>query len=163
GQYQVGERLGVGGASAVWEAVGLSDGEPVASKLLRTSMSSDSRASDRPQREAEALGLTWHTHVVKARDHGMHPSGLGVLVMERLRGETLSARVRRLRKLEPREVAHWGLQASEALRAVHQAGIVHRDVKPANLFIHREAGREVLKLFDFGIAHVNWAETRLTR
>src|SRR5690606_6622777 len=56
GQYQVGEQLGVGGASAVWEAVRLSDGEPVAIKLLRTSMASNSRASDRLQREEEALG-----------------------------------------------------------------------------------------------------------
>ncbi len=57
----------------------------------------------------------------------------------------------------------WGIQAAEALRAVHSAGIVHRDVKPGNLFVHREGNREILKLLDFGAAYVDWAETRLTR
>lgn len=163
GQYRIGEQLGVGGASAVWEAHRVSDGQPVAIKLLRTSTASEGRASDRLQREAEALGLTWHPHVVKVHDHGLLPSGLGYLVMERLRGETLSARVRRLRALPEEEVIRFGVQAAEALFAVHQAGIVHRDVKPSNLFLHHDSSGELLKLFDFGVAHVNWAETRLTR
>jgi eukaryotic-like serine/threonine-protein kinase len=163
GEYELGEQLGVGGAGAVWEARRVRDGSIVALKILRLGPASDSRASDRLQREAEALGLTWHPNIVRIVDHGILPSGLGYLVMERLRGETLSARSRRLRGLPPREVVRWGIQAAEALRAVHSAGIVHRDVKPGNLFIHREGNREVLKLLDFGAAYVDWAETRLTR
>jgi len=163
GEYELGEQLGVGGAGAVWEARRVRDGSIVALKILRLGPASDSRASDRLQREAEALGLTWHPNIVRIFDHGILPSGLGYLVMERLRGETLSARSRRLRGLPPREVVRWGIQAAEALRAVHSAGIVHRDVKPGNLFIHREGNREVLKLLDFGAAYVDWAETRLTR
>lgn len=163
GEYELGEQLGVGGTGAVWEARRKRDGMLVALKVLRAGAASDSRASDRLQREAEALGLAWHPHVVRILEHGVLPSGLGYLVMERLRGETLAARARRLRRLAPREVTHFGLQAAEALRAVHSAGIVHRDVKPGNLFIHREGSVEILKLLDFGSAHVNWAETRLTR
>jgi len=163
GEYELGEQLGVGGAGAVWEARRIRDGAIVALKLLRSGPASDSRASDRLQREAEALGLTWHPNIVRIFDHGILQSGLGYLVMERLRGETLSARARRLRGLPAREVVRWGIQAAEALRAVHSAGIVHRDVKPGNLFVHREGNREVLKLLDFGAAYVDWAETRLTR
>lgn len=163
GEYELGEQLGVGGAGAVWEARRVRDGAIVALKLLRSGPASDSRASDRLQREAEALGLTWHPNIVRIFDHGILQSGLGYLVMERLRGETLSARARRLRGLPAREVVRWGIQAAEALRAVHSAGIVHRDVKPGNLFVHREGNREVLKLLDFGAAYVDWAETRLTR
>lgn len=163
GEYELGEQLGVGGAGAVWEARRVQDGAIVALKLLRSGPASDSRASDRLQREAEALGLTWHPNIVRIFDHGILQSGLGYLVMERLRGETLSARARRLRGLHAREVVRWGIQAAEALRAVHSAGIVHRDVKPGNLFVHREGNREMLKLLDFGAAYVDWAETRLTR
>ena len=163
GEYELGEQLGVGGAGAVWEARRVRDGAIVALKLLRSGPASDSRASDRLRREAEVLGLTWHPNIVRIFDHGILQSGLGYLVMERLRGETLSARARRLRGLPAREVAHWGLQAAEALLAVHSAGIVHRDLKPGNLFIHREGNREVLKVLDFGAAYVDWAETRLTR
>ncbi len=97
GEYELGEQLGVGGAGAVWEARRLRDGSVVALKLLRSGPASDSRASDRLQREAEALGLTWHPNIVRIFDHGILQSGLGYLVMERLRGETLSARARRLR------------------------------------------------------------------
>jgi hypothetical protein len=163
GEYELGEQLGVGGAGAVWEARRVRDGAIVALKLLRSGPASDSRASDRLQREAEALGLTWHPNIVRIFDHGILQSGLGYLVMERLRGETLAARSRRLRGLPVREVVRWGIQAAEALRAVHSAGIVHRDVKPGNLFVHREGNREVLKVLDFGAAYVDWAETRLTR
>jgi len=163
GEYELGEQLGVGGAGAVWEARRIRDGAIVALKLLRAGPASDSRASDRLRREAEALGLAWHPNIVRIFDHGILQSGLGYLVMERLRGETLAARARRLRGLPAHEVVRYGIQAAEALRAVHSAGIVHRDVKPGNLFVHREGSREVLKLLDFGAAYVDWAETRLTR
>ncbi len=112
GEYELGEQLGVGGAGAVWEARRLRDGSVVALKLLRSGPASDSRASDRLQREAEALGLTWHPNIVRIFDHGILQSGLGYLVMERLRGETLSARARRLRGLPTREVLRWGIPGS---------------------------------------------------
>lgn len=163
GAYRLGRQLGFGASGAVWEAERIDDGERVALKLLRTAIAGEGRAADRLQREAEVLGLAWHPNVVALLDHGLLPDGLCFLVLERLDGETLDARVRRLGRLSAAEVVRWGLEATEALRAVHAAGIVHRDIKPANLFIHRDSSGERLKLCDFGIAQVDWAETRLTR
>lgn len=164
GKYRLSQQLGSGAAGAVWQAKRLTDGATVAIKLLRTALAQDPRATDRLRREAQALGLSWHPHVVEVLDDGVLPSGVAFLVTELLRGETLSERVRRRGALPASEVARWGVQAADALAAVHSAGVVHRDVKPDNLFLHSSSkSGEVLKLIDFGIASVSWAETRLTR
>lgn len=164
GKYRLGDQLGVGASGAVWKALRLTDGEMVAIKLLRTALAQDPRATDRLRREAQALGLSWHPHVVEVLDDGMLPSGVAFLVTELLSGETLSARIQRLGRLSLLEVAQWGVQSADALVAIHSAGVIHRDVKPENLYLHRlPGGGERLKLIDFGIASVSWAETRLTR
>jgi serine/threonine-protein kinase len=102
--------------------------------------------------------------VVQVLDDGILPSGVAFLVTELLTGETLSARIQTHGPLSLAEVAQWGLQGVDALVAIHSAGVVHRDVKPDNLFLHcASPGQPRLKLIDFGIASVSWAETRLTR
>jgi serine/threonine-protein kinase len=164
GKYRLHDQLGYGSAGAVWKAKRLTDGCWVAIKLLRTALAQDPRATDRLRREAQALGLSWHPNVVEVLDEGVLPSGVAFLVTELLLGETLTQRVQRLGPLPPAEVARWGVQATDALIAVHSAGVIHRDVKPDNLFIHRcPTSGEILKLIDFGVAAVSWAETRLTR
>lgn len=164
GKYRLAEQLGVGASGAVWSAKRLTDGAEVAIKLLRTALAQDPRATDRLRREAQALGLSWHPHVVEVLDDGLLSSGVAFLVTELLSGETLAQRIRRLGRLEKPEVAQWALQATDALMAIHGAGIIHRDVKPENLFLHSgTSGVERLKLIDFGVAAVSWAETRLTR
>jgi len=164
GQYKVGKQLGVGASGAVWEATRLTDGAQVALKLLRTAVVHDVRATDRLRREAEALGLSWHPNVVEVLDTGILPSGVGFLVMERLYGETLAERLHSRRSLTAEETRQLALQAADALFAVHSAGVVHRDIKPDNLFLGRaDDGSDTLKLIDFGVARISWAETRLTR
>jgi serine/threonine-protein kinase len=164
GKYRLAEQLGVGASGAVWRAKRLTDGAEVAIKLLRTALAQDPRATDRLRREAQALGLSWHPHVLEVLDDGLLSSGVAFLVTELLVGETLAQRIRRLGRLNQSEVAQWALQATDALMAIHGAGIIHRDVKPENLFIHSgTSGVERLKLIDFGVAAVSWAETRLTR
>lgn len=164
GKYRLSHQLGYGAAGAVWKAKRLTDGASVAIKLLRTALAQDPRATDRLRREAQALGLSWHPHVVEVLDDGMLSSGVAFLVTELLRGETLGKRIVTHGSLSPEEVARWGMQALDALGAIHSAGVIHRDVKPNNLFIHRSSnGAERLKLIDFGVAAVSWAETRLTR
>jgi eukaryotic-like serine/threonine-protein kinase len=164
GKYRLSHQLGYGAAGAVWKAKRLTDGASVAIKLLRTALAQDPRATDRLRREAQALGLSWHPHVVEVLDDGMLSSGVAFLVTELLRGETLGQRIAAQGALPPAEVAKWGVQALDALAAIHSAGVIHRDVKPNNLFLHRSpGGAERLKLIDFGVAAVSWAETRLTR
>ncbi len=163
GQYRIKQRMGAGASGVIYEAERVSDGLPVALKLLRVAAAHEAIASDRLRREAEALRLAWHPNVVEIVDDGYLPDGTSYLALELLAGESLAARVRSGGRMRWEELQPIALQICEALVAVHAAGVVHRDIKPANLFLVKGAdGRERVKLVDFGIAHVEWEETRIT-
>jgi serine/threonine protein kinase len=164
GQYRLTEKVGVGANGTIWEAERLADGELVAVKMLRAAVAHDTIAADRLRREAAALGLAWHPNVVEVYEDGHLPDGTSYLVMERLHGESLAERLRRVGALTPEELIPIALQLCDALGAVHAAGIVHRDVKPSNIFLSQEPNSDAVrvKVLDFGIARVEWAETRLT-
>jgi hypothetical protein len=166
GQYRIVRRMGSGATGVIYEAVRISDGVPVALKLLRAAAAHEAVASDRLRREAEALGLAWHPNVVEVIDHGHLPDGTAYLVMELLHGESLAARLGTKGRLTPRELLPIAMQVCDALAAVHAAGVVHRDVKPSNIFLAVDrddpGGPERAKLLDFGIARVEWEETRIT-
>src|SRR5580658_1266936 len=166
GQYRILRRMGSGATGVIYEAARISDGFPVAIKLLRAAAAHEAVASDRLRREAEALGLSWHPNVVEVIDHGYLPDGTAYLVMELLPGESLASRLLSKGKLTTRELLPIAMQLCDALSAVHAAGVVHRDVKPSNVYlaVDREdpAGPERVKLLDFGIARVEWEETRIT-
>ncbi|HET9959326.1 MAG TPA: serine/threonine-protein kinase [Polyangiaceae bacterium] len=169
GQYRLTEKLGTGANGTIWEAEHLADGGLFAIKLLRAAVAHDTVAADRLRREAAVLGLAWHTNVVEVFDEGHLPDGTSYLVMERLYGESLAVRLKRRGRLSPGEILPIALQVCDALGAVHAAGIVHRDVKPSNIFLALDEAdgtsatpREQAKILDFGVARVEWAETRLT-
>jgi protein kinase-like protein len=166
GQYRIVRRMGMGATGVIYEAVRIADGVPIAIKLLRAAAAHEAVASDRLRREAEALGLAWHPNVVEVIDHGHLPDGTAYLVMELLHGESLASRLRAKGRLTARELLPIAMQVCDALAAVHAAGIVHRDLKPSNIFlaIDRDdpARPEIAKLLDFGIARVEWEETRIT-
>ena len=166
GQYRIKQRMGSGASGVIYEAVRISDGMPVAIKLLRAAAAHDAVASDRLRREAEALGLSWHPNVVEVIDHGHLPDGTAYLVMDLLHGESLATRLKAKGRLSAAELLPIAMQVCDALAAVHAAGVVHRDLKPSNIFlaVDREdpAGPMRVKLLDFGIARVEWEETRIT-
>jgi serine/threonine-protein kinase len=167
GQYRLTDKLGVGANGTIWEAERLSDGSLVAVKLLRAAVAHDTVAADRLRREAAALGLAWHPNVVEVYEDGYLPDGTCFLVMERLHGESLAKRLHRAGPLPPSTLLPMALQICDALGAVHAAGIVHRDLKPSNIFLEQEQQgqgepSDHVKLLDFGVARVEWAETRLT-
>jgi serine/threonine protein kinase len=164
GQYRLTEKLGIGANGTICEAERLANGELVAVKMLRAAVAHDTIAADRLRREAAALGLAWHPNVVEVYEDGHLPDGTSYLVMERLHGESLAERLHRVGAMTPEELLPVALQLCDALGAVHAAGIVHRDVKPSNIFLAEEPGQTVphVKVLDFGIARVEWAETRLT-
>jgi serine/threonine-protein kinase len=164
GKYRLGRKLGAGASGVIHQATRLSDNVPVAIKLLRAAVAHDTVASDRLRREAEALGLTWHPNVVEVYEHDHLPDGTAYLVMEQLEGESLATRLRRSGPLPAPEIAAIVLQVCDALGAVHAAGVIHRDVKPGNIFLAMkpDSDEPEVKLLDFGIARVEWAETRLT-
>lgn len=164
GQYRLERPLGAGAIGTIWEAIRLADGAIVAIKLLRIAVAHDAVAADRLRREAGALGLAWHPNVVEILDEGHLADGTCFLVMERLRGESLDARLDSRGALAPDELLPIAHEVCEALIAVHAAGVVHRDLKPSNVFLAKDDNErgERVKILDFGIARVEWAEPRLT-
>lgn len=163
GRYRIGRRVGAGASGAVYEAVRTEDARPVAIKLLRAATAHDAASSDRLRREAEALGLAWHPNVVEVLDHGRLPDGTTYMVMERLEGETLASRVERHGPMSEAALLPVLEQITGALVAIHAAGVVHRDLKPDNVFLQSLSGdAPTVKLLDFGIAKVEWEEMRIT-
>ena len=163
GQYRIGARMGSGASGVIYQATRITDGLPVAIKLLRAATAHDAVASDRLRREAEALGLSWHPNVVEVIDHGHLPDGTSYLVMELLEGEPLAARLKYMVRIAPDELFPIAMNVAEAVVAIHAAGVVHRDLKPANIYLTRDEEGDVrAKILDFGIARVEWEEMRIT-
>jgi serine/threonine protein kinase len=149
GRYALRERLGDGGTATVFRADDLELGRTVAIKVY----GAESEVSDtaRRQREARALAGLRHPAIVTLFDARLDATP-PYLVLEFVDGETLAQRVARgaLSAVEARAI---GTAAASGLAAAHDAGIVHRDVKPANIMIPAAPAREEARLLDFGIAH----------
>jgi serine/threonine protein kinase len=157
GRYRLRRLLAVGGMGAVWAAEDAVLGREVAVKVLGEALADDRRARLRLRREARAAARLAHPAIARVLDLG-EEDGRPYLVMELLHGESLAARLARGGPLAPAEAVGVVAAAADALDLAHRAGIVHRDVKPGNVFVTR--GGEV-KLLDFGIARAA-DETALT-
>ncbi|XXX79606.1 serine/threonine-protein kinase [Sorangium sp. So ce134] len=153
GKYRLERALSAGGMGSVWVAQHVQLGTHVAVKFMGVAYAGSPAFRARFEREARAAAHLRSPHVVQVHDFGFE-QGVPYLVMELLRGEDLSARLSRVRRLPLPETQRLLVQAGKALRSVHDAGLVHRDLKPANLFLARVDGEDedMLKLIDFGIA-----------
>src|SRR3954464_2616978 len=150
-RYRVVRHVANGGMASVWEAHDELLDRSVAVKLLASHLSEDDRARQRFQREAgAAAGLSNHPHVVTIYDVGEY-EGRTFIVMELLTGGSLADRLRSGESISRETALRWLREAASALDAAHEAGVVHRDVKPANMLID-EHGR--LAIADFGIARL---------
>lgn len=147
GRYRLGPQLGQGGMAVVHEAEDTRLRRAVAVKLLRPELARDPAFRARFEHEARAAARLSHPNVVAVHDTGEY-AGVPYIVMERLPGDTLADRLRP-GPLPEREVVDVALDVLAALDAAHRAGIVHRDVKPANVLFTAD-GRA--KVADFGIA-----------
>ena len=157
GNYVVLSKLGEGGMGTVYEAEHPGIGRRVAIKVLRAHLAGDPDTVARFFREARAVNQVRHPNVVQVLDLGTTPEGTIYAIMELLEGESLAARLRRVRRLELGEATAVFDACADALEAVHAQGIVHRDLKPDNIFLARPDkdggdGHEVVKLLDFGVA-----------
>lgn len=156
------ERIGAGGMGAVFRAHDRVLGRDVAVKLVhpeRLAGSEATRLLARFAREAKAMARVRHPAVVPLHDAGLDPQGRPYLVMEFVAGQSLARAITEGAATDWRSVAAWGRTLAEALQACHDVGLVHRDVKPANVLID-EHGRP--HLTDFGVALDTASETRLT-
>ncbi len=155
-RFVVERELGRGGMGAVYLAHDAARGEDVALKIMLSEM----EGQDRFVRESQTLASLGHPGIVRYVAHGTAPHGAAWLAMEHLVGQSLSERLR-LGPLPVAEAVHIARSAAEALGAAHAAGVIHRDMKPGNLFLLPDGDRDVrVKVLDFGIARTARAEMR---
>ncbi|MFO0735809.1 MAG: protein kinase [Labilithrix sp.] len=149
GRYLLESELGRGGHGVVFGAKNLATGGKVAIKML-SAPSPDAAA--RMVREAQLAAKIASEHVAKVHDVALH-EGAPYVVMDHLEGETLAARLRRVKTMTPAEAAPILGQACRGLAPFHAKGIVHRDLKPSNLFlVKRSDGTDLVAILDFGVA-----------
>lgn len=155
GKYRLDERIGAGGMGEVYRGEHLALHMPVAIKVLHGHRAADPDIVRRFYREARASAQLNHPHVVRVLDFGNEGDALPYLVMEWLEGMTLQAYLKIFEAMLPlKEVYETLFQILSAFEAAHAHGIIHRDVKPENMFVTEVAGVKTLKILDFGLAHV---------
>nr|WP_281363962.1 serine/threonine-protein kinase [Microbacterium immunditiarum] len=163
GRYQLHERVGEGGMAHVYRADDVLLGRTVAIKMMRSD-ADVLAASSRARSEVSALAMLNHPSLVTLLDARIEPERQRYLVMEFVAGPTLAERLRH-GPLTPDEVAHLASELASGLHAVHEAGLLHRDVKPSNVLLGAASDPGVdfhVKLADFGLAQIIGAESVTT-
>jgi serine/threonine-protein kinase len=152
GRYRLQAPIGKGGMGEVWLAWDLSLRRTVALKLLRGDTATGTDAVQRFEREALAASGLQSPHVVRIFDYGASDDGLYYIAMEYLRGMDLEALVEQHGPVPPARATRFIIQACLALEEAHAAGLIHRDIKPHNLFVTELDGDpDFVKLLDFGV------------
>ncbi|MFO8074161.1 MAG: protein kinase [Polyangia bacterium] len=155
GRYRLVRLIGDGGMGSVHEASHARIDRKVAIKLLHPDFVANQEALERFSREARAASSIGHPNIVEIYDLGREPDGTAFMVMELLDGEDLGSTLARQGALSPARAVAVALQVLSALHEVHRHEIVHRDMKPENVFLSTDAaGRESVKLLDFGVAKI---------
>jgi serine/threonine protein kinase len=159
GRYRLESALGEGGMAHVYRAVERTSGHKVAVKVLREGKSPQPQLRERFEREWRVMQEITHPNVVAVLDWPDDPIGPLYYVMELLEGETLGQRLEREGRLSHDEAMSLFEQLAKGLVAVHDAGSVHRDIKPQNVFLCRvpesaRGTRVAAKILDFGLARV---------
>ncbi|MDC0711877.1 protein kinase [Stigmatella sp. ncwal1] len=153
-RYLLERRIADGGMGTIWVALDAQLQRRVALKLMAMGLPSSAQARTQFEQEARAIAQLQSPHVVQVHDYGVD-GDTPYIVMELLEGEDLEARLERQGRLPSSAVATLLQQVARALAAAHAAGIVHHDLKPANLFLARVDSQEVVKVLDFGLARLS--------
>ena len=152
-RYQIVRALDRGGMGEVYEATQVQLARRVALKTIRADLASKPELLARFRREAESAAALGHPNIVQVTDFKANPGEPAFLVMEMLDGTTLAEVLQREGRLDPSRAAFIAVQLLSGLAAAHRAGIVHRDVKPGNVFLQSTSVmRDLVKVLDFGVA-----------
>jgi CheY-like chemotaxis protein len=154
GRYLLETRIGSGTFGTVFRAKHAELGHAVAIKVLQGSATANPDSLARFRREGITACRVKHPNAVQVMDFGVTPGGVAYLVMELLSGYSLEHELVDGRKVPLARAVRIMVPVCEALAAAHRFGIIHRDVKPANIFLHLAGGEEVPKVLDFGIARI---------
>ena len=164
GRYRILREMARGGLGRVYEARHVELERRVAIKVLSEEVARNAEAIKRFQREAQTASQIGHPNIIDVHDLGRTDQGAPFLAMELLDGEDLDDHLGRSERLAPERVIELLRPVASALDAVHARGIVHRDVKPANIFLaERVDGSVEVKLLDFGLAAFQENSDRLTQ
>jgi serine/threonine-protein kinase len=158
-RYQVLRLIGAGGMGRVYEVEHVELGKRFVLKALQRELSRRNDLVARLRNEWRALARLEHPNIVNVTDAGTSETGVPFYVMERLEGETLAQVLHRYRRLLPQHALPIAAGILEGLHAAHQIGVVHRDVKPPNIFL---TGPTSVKVLDFGIAKIKDAKDVIT-
>ena len=158
-QYKIEAFAAVGGMGAVYRATQISVDRPVALKILPPEMAIEESFRERFAMEAKAMARLSHRNLVQLYDFG-ETGGIFWMIQEWVEGRTIFEVMHEEERLDPREAAALVAQACEGLGYAHKQGIVHRDVKPANMMVDDEG---ILKLMDFGLAGIGGVEGMQTQ
>nr|WP_276600440.1 MULTISPECIES: serine/threonine-protein kinase [unclassified Nannocystis] len=153
-RYRVYHRLGKGGMGEVYLAEHMDIGRKVAIKTLNAHLQDKPEIADRFMQEARTSSRVRHSNIVDITDFGKTDHGAPFFVMEYLEGEDLKSVLKRERVLPWERARDIILQVCAALAAAHAHGVVHRDLKPDNIYLIRQDDQELVKVLDFGIAKV---------
>lgn len=153
GKYKIEEKIGEGGMGLVYRANHIFIDRPVAIKFLRQEYLTDTAAIERFKLEARAAARIQHPNVTTILDFGIS-GGTFYLVMEYLEGFSLRKQLKTNGALSLKDTIRIMLQVCDALDAAHKSNIIHKDLKPDNIFIHIKDGIEQVKVLDFGIAEI---------
>ncbi len=160
GRYRIEQLLGVGGMASVFVATHIGLSRKVAIKILDSRWRDHADVAERFRNEARTACSIAHASIVDVFDVGEMPDGRPYYVMELLEGRTLGRLLREFGRVP----AHLALQLAErigeALAAAHDAGVIHRDLKPDNILVLDREGKLQIKILDFGIAHADEAPGR---
>jgi serine/threonine protein kinase len=160
GRYRLEVKLGEGGMGSVWRAAHVELGHALAIKIIRPDLAASPQLRARFETEARAASLVRSPYLAQIYDYGVTPGGVPFLAMEYLRGQTLTSLVAEYGGLPLSAVSVVVSQIARGLSVAHEAGIVHRDVKPENVFLE-DVGEDSIvglpyraKLLDFGLARL---------
>jgi len=151
-RYRIDRRLGRGGMGTVYAATDMALDRAVAAKVVRDDLVGREDADSRFHAEARSAAKFAHPNVVTIHDFGVTPAGLGYLVMELLEGVTLRQELQQRGRLSPPHARAVLRDTSAAVDAAHRYQLIHRDLKPDNIFLARSHTNETAKVLDFGLA-----------
>ncbi len=153
GKYRLDEQLGSGGFGVVFKGHHIPLDRPVAIKVFRPGTGNDSaRELQRFLREGATTARLDHPNAVRVLDSGVSDEGVAYLVMELLNGRTVAQQISATGPLPLKRAVGIAATVADVLASAHKQGVLHRDIKPDNVFLHRDGNEEVVKVVDFGIA-----------